>query len=292
MLISRRIIQTVLGIIWFIDGLLQLKPQMSTKVFLSQVVLPTAQSQPSWIAHSITWAANVVAPHIGVYDAIFALIQLLIGLALIFNLKVRTTLTISLIWALIVWWFGEGFGQLLTGQAILITGAPGAVFLYGIIGWAIWPKEDGAGQFGSVSVLGMKIARCALGVLWILGAVLQFQPAYLSAEGLSGTFTAQWMANAVGSHGAVVSIALAVIQLIIGIAILMSWRVRPFMWASIVLSFFFWWVGQSFGQMFSSLGTDPNAGPLFILLTLCACPFLLQPTHDSVHESFHNGNAS
>lgn len=292
MIISRRTIQIILGVIWFVDGLLQLKPQMFTKAFVSQVILPTAQSQPSWIAHSVTWAANIITPHIAIYDAIFALIQLLIGLGLIFNVKVKTTLVISFVWAFIVWWFGEGFGQLLTGQTLLLTGAPGAVFLYGIVGWAIWPKEESVSHSEPVSGRGMKISRYALGVLWILGSVLQFQPAYLTTKGLSGAFAADWMANAVGSNGATASIVLAIIELIIGIAILMNRWVRPFMWASIVIAFFFWWVGQSFGQMFSSLGTDPNAGPLFILLTLCACPYLLRPTHDSLKRSSGESNVA
>jgi hypothetical protein len=274
MIISRRIIQAVLGFIWFIDGLLQLKPQMFTKVFVEQVILPMAQGGPAWIAQSVTWAAHIVEPHIGIYNIIFAAIQLLIGLGLMFNIKVKTTLVISFIWTIIVWWFGEGFGMLLTGQVLLVTGAPGAVLLYGFIGWSIWPSEGNETQLRAVSLRGMSVARWSLGLLWILGAILQVQPAYLKPNGISGAFTADWVAHLVGTSGVTVTIILAIIELAIGVGILINRRMRPFMWASIILSLIFWWTGQAFGQMFTALGTDPNAGPLFILLTLCACPSL------------------
>ncbi|MDQ0191507.1 hypothetical protein JI721_09420 [Alicyclobacillus cycloheptanicus] len=291
MIISRRTIQTVLGIIWFIDGLLQLKPQMFTKSFIEQVILPVAQGQPAWIGHSVTWAAHVIEPHIGVYNVIFAVIQLLIGLGLMFNVKVKTTLTISFIWTLIVWWFGEGFGQLLTGQALLLMGAPGAVLLYGLIGWSIWPDKDTDTQSG-ISRRGIKIARWSLGILWILGAILQLQPTYLTPKGIGGMFTADWMASLVGNNGVSVSIILAVIELAIGLGILINRRVGPFMWASIILSLFFWWVGQSFGQMFTALGTDPNAGPLFVLLTLTAFPTLFARVELDDKPQAKNGPAT
>ena len=278
MLISRRTIQTVLGIIWFIDGLLQLKPKMFTKAFVEQVIVPTAQGQPAWIAHTVTWAAHVVAPHIAAYNVVFAVVQLLIGFGLMFNVKLKTTLAVSFVWTIIVWWFGEGFGQLLTGQVLLLAGAPGAVLLYGLIGWAIWPRENDDTHSGAVSVRGMYIARWSLGILWILGAILQLQPTYLAPNGVGGSFAVDWMAHLIGNDGVVTSIILAAIELAIGLGALMNRRVRPFMWASIILSLIFWWVGQSFGQMFSTLGTDPNTGPLLILLTFCACPTLFART--------------
>lgn len=275
MIVSRRAIQVALGIIWFVDGLLQLKPQMFTKAFVEQVTLPTAQGQPEWIANSVTWASHLVEPHISFYNAIFAAIQLLIGLGLIFNVKIKTTLLISFVWTLIVWWFGEGFGQLLTGQMSLLMGAPGGVLLYGLIGWSIWPRDDNGDTSGTVSVRGKYIARRSLGLLWIVGGILQFQPTYLTPKGLGSMFTVAWMTSLVGNNGMIVSIILGVIELAIGLGILVNRRVRPFIWVSIILSLIFWWSGQSFGQMFTPLGTDPNAGPLFVLLTFCACPSLL-----------------
>ncbi|MDA8442057.1 MAG: hypothetical protein M0Z55_06740 [Peptococcaceae bacterium] len=272
---SRLGLQRILGIIWFIDGILQLKPQMFTQAFVSQVILPVAQSQPGWIAHSVNWAASIISPHIAAYNAVFAGIQLLIGLGLILNVKVKVTLLLSFVWAIIVWWFSEGFGQVLTGQALLLTGAPGAVLLYGLAGWVVWPSERNSQKSDSISNKGRKFASYSLGLIWILGSILQLQPAYLAAKGLSGAFSVDWIGNLVGTHGMEVSVILAVVELAIGLAFLFGKNVRPFIWASLILSLFFWWAGESFGQMLSSLGTDPNSGPLIILLTLCAYPNLL-----------------
>lgn len=279
MTMSRLWLQRILGVIWFIDGLLQLKPQMFTQSFVSQVILPVAQSQPGWIAHSVNWAASIIAPHIGPYNAIFAGIQLLIGLGLMFNVKVRETLILSFVWTIIVWWFSEGLGQLFTGQALLLTGAPGAVLLYGLAGWAVWPRELNTQKSSTLSDKGRKFAQYSLGLIWILGGILQFQPAYLAANGLSGVISVDWLGNLIGTHGMEVSVLLGIVELTIGLAILFGKYLRPFAWTSLIFALLFWWAGQSFGQMLTSLGTDPNSGPLLVLLTLCAYPalFAMEP---------------
>jgi hypothetical protein len=272
MMISRRIIQTVLGVIWLIDGLLQLKPDMFTNAFMEQVVLPTSQSQPAWITSVVHFGARLVLIHPTVWNASFALIQIIIGLGLILNVKVRTTIVASLVWTLIVWAFGEGFGQLLTGQALLLNGAPGAVLLYGFIGIAIWPDEQRSPDSWRAS--SVSFARYALGFLWIMGCALHFQPQYVAANALPQAMSISWLAKLIGGSGQVVSIAMGVLEFVIGVSLLLNVRVRSLVWISIVLSFLFWWIGQSFGQIFTPLATDFNSGLLIIVLSLCAYPAL------------------
>ena len=48
---------------------------------------------------------------------------------------------VSFFWAFGVWFFGEGLGQLFTGSASALTGAPGSVLLYGLIGLMAWPRS-------------------------------------------------------------------------------------------------------------------------------------------------------
>ena len=181
--------QGILGVFWFLDGVLQLKPHMFTTQFIKQVLLPTVQGQPLGIGHTITWAANVVAPHIGIYNVIFASVQLFLGIMLIFNWWVRGTLVVSWIWTAMVWWFSEGFGMLLTGQATFLTGAPGAVFLYGLIGIIVWPEDNGKNSTLSLSAKKSELARYSLALLWIIGGLLQLQPIYLVQGGLNGVFS-------------------------------------------------------------------------------------------------------
>ena len=270
--ISRRWLQTFLGIIWFIDGILQLKPQMFTSQFVSQVLLPTAQGQPFWIEQTITWAAHIVAAHIFVYNFIFAAIQLFLGLLLILNRWVKGTLILSFIWTVIVWWFSEGFGMLFTGQATFLTGAPGAVFLYGLIGIIIWPGNDNAEINGLLSQKWSGIARFSLAVLWILGGFLQLQPTFLTQGGMNGIFSVDAFNATAAAHPLFVNLTFAILMWVAGILLLIKKSTKALstgFWLSVALALFIWWAGEGFGQMLSPLGTDPNSGPLFILLALC-----------------------
>lgn len=284
MMISRRTVQFVLGALWFLDGILQLQPLMFSNQFITSMILPMAQSQPAWIAQSIQWAARWVTPHEWVYNCLFASIQLVIGFWLMANFRVKTALVASLAWTLVVWWFGEGFGQLATGQALLLTGAPGSVVLYTVIGWVIWPRRQIDTQMDAhegtsaaangakrpIDACGHRIARYALGILWLLGAVLQAQPAYRQGFSLSQAFVAGWASQLVQHASPSVNLVLILIQLAIAIAFFAKLPMRATASVSIVLSFLFWWTGQGFGQILTGMATDLNSGPLMILLSLCA----------------------
>ncbi len=278
--VSRRWLQTILGIIWFIDGILQLKPQMFTSQFISQVLLPAAQGQPFWIGHTITWAANVVAPHIFFYNIIFAAIQLFLGLLLILNRWVKGTLIISFIWTVIVWWFSEGFGMLLTGQATFLTGAPGAVFLYGLIGIMIWPRDEEAEITGRLHQKWSEVARYSLAILWIIGGLLQLQSVFLTQSGMNGLFSLDVFNRWAAIHPVLVTLLFAILMWVTGILLLIKSHQKIILvgfWLSLVLAFFIWWAGEGFGQILSPLGTDLNSGPLFIVLALCIKPKRVDP---------------
>ena len=75
----RRALQLVLATVWLVDGLLQFQPFMFTRAFGSQMLAATAQGNPSAVAHSITWADLVIGHHSVVADAVFAVVQVLIG---------------------------------------------------------------------------------------------------------------------------------------------------------------------------------------------------------------------
>ena len=272
MVFTRRFARMFLGGIWILDGLLQLKPQMFTSQFIKQVLLPNADGQPALISSSIKWIAAAATPHIVVLNVLFVLVQLAIGLAIVLEFRTRLTLIASFIWCALVWWTGEGFGSLFTGQALAITGAPGAVVLYTLVGIAAWPETR---QAGMDPPLERTFAVRALSVLWLLAALMQIQPAYLSPDALSGAFMSPWAASIVKGHGTVATVVLSVVEAAIGIGIFFRPARNAAAWASIVLSILFWWTGQGFGQMQTPLGTDPNSGPLWVLLTLCAVPTLL-----------------
>src|SRR5690242_16564587 len=74
---SCRAFQTVLGIIWLLDGALQFQPFMYSSGFI-QTVTDTASGQPHWLASSIVWAAHIAQNDLAVFNTLFALIQVAI----------------------------------------------------------------------------------------------------------------------------------------------------------------------------------------------------------------------
>src|SRR3954465_14053219 len=105
---TRRRLQIALGLLWFLDGALQLQPFMLGTGFATQVIAPLAARQPHFVAGPVKWAANLIAAHPIAWDLPFATGQLLIGLGLLVPRTARLALAASLPWALGVWYFGEG----------------------------------------------------------------------------------------------------------------------------------------------------------------------------------------
>ena len=109
----RRWLQLGLAAIWVFDGLLQCQTYMFTKDFATQILAPTADGNPGWIAASIHWSADIVAADPVLTNAAFATLQLAIGLAIAWRRSLKVGLAVSIVWSLLVWWFGEGLGGLL-----------------------------------------------------------------------------------------------------------------------------------------------------------------------------------
>jgi cytochrome oxidase Cu insertion factor (SCO1/SenC/PrrC family) len=277
---SRRTYQTALGLVWLLDGALQFQGFMYTNGFI-QALKGTAAGQPHWVVNSIDWAANIAHSNLTAFDTLFALIQVAIGLGLLYRKTVKPALALSIVWALGVWWFGEGFGMIFAGTADPLTGAPGAVLLYALIAVLVWPSARPAG------LLSVRVARGTWGALWLGMSYLWLLPANSSG---GATFNAIMMAPAGMSvpggqlwltrldtraelaalgHGALIALVLAGLSAAIAIAVWRNWRPLPFLAAAIVLNLGYWVLGQNFGGMFfTNSATDPNAGPLFVLLAL------------------------
>jgi hypothetical protein len=140
--ITRRHLQIALGLLWLIDGLLQAQPFMFTRGFATQVIAPAAQGQPGFVAAPVDWASTVIAAHPVAWNAAFAGVQLLVGVGLLVPRTARLALAASIAWALGVWYFGEGLSGLASGNASLITGAPGSALLLAVLAGAAWPSRN------------------------------------------------------------------------------------------------------------------------------------------------------
>ena len=266
-------LQIALGLIWLLDGALQLQPFMFGHDFVTEVLLPSAAGQPVPLARSITWSAELVAHHLVVFNVWFAAIQVAIGVGLLARRTVRPALVASFVWVALVWSLGEGFGMLLTGVASPLTGAPGAVLLYALIGVLAWPAAS-----ERTAAAGRRAGRGMWVALWCGAAVLWLLPSNRSANSVHDAIAAAaigqpgWlatiqttMAGIASGHGLVIAATLAVASGVIGLGVL-SRRPAPFLIAGAVLSLVAWIVGQALGAILTGQATDPNAGPLFVLL--------------------------
>lgn len=266
----QRTAQTVLGLIWLLDGGLQFQSFMYGKGFISMLT-STAVGQPGWLHDSIIWGAQTAQHHQAFWNTIFALVQVEIGLGLLYRRMVKPALALSFFWVLVVWWFGEGFGMLFMNMAAPLTGAPG-VILYALVGLLVWPGVRPGG------LVGIRGARVMWGALWTVMAWLWLTAPSSSANatsnaikaapsGMSWLSTVQnWATSATHGNGLPVALVLAALSLAIAVAGAASWRLRPFLALSVVLNLAFWVLGQGFGGIFQGGATDPNVAPLFILL--------------------------
>jgi hypothetical protein len=268
---ATRTAQTVLGLIWMLDGGLQFQSFMYSKGFI-QTLTAMAPGQPHWLASSINWGAHTAANNLGVYNTLFALIQIAIGVGLLYRPTVKLALLTSFVWSLFVWWFGEAFGMLFMNMAQPLTGAPGGVILYAIVGLVVWPNGRPGG------LLGVRGTRIAWAALWLLCAYLWLLQASSSANAIHDMINAapsgmSWLssmqdgfASAAQGNGLILALILCAVSAAIGLGVGFNRGAKQLLVLSVVLQLLYWLVGQGFGGIFQGGATDPNAAPLFILL--------------------------
>lgn len=298
---TQRVLQIILGLFWLLDAGLQFQPYMFGSGFTTTYLLNNAQNQPDVIRWIITNVGNFVGPHVAVWNTFFALIQVAIGLGLLFRRTVRPALVVSFFWAFGVWFFGEGLGLIFTGSASALTGAPGSVFLYGLIGLMAWPRsapaDEGEETEPSVGVASSAAGQGIGGAMtpslvwcgyWSLAAILFLLPDNRTPTSVSSAITGMSsgepsayshflnsFGNNFGNGGVWTTWLLAIGSLVVGFGPLVFRRPTPFLAAGGLLATFFWVSGQGLGGIFTGSGTDPNTGPLIVLLALAMVPAVL-----------------
>jgi hypothetical protein len=301
--ITRRGVQIALGLLWLLDGALQLQHQMFSSNFANSVLAPAAQGQPTIVSGPMHFCIHIILLHPAIFDACFALIQLGLGVAILWKRTTRYGLIASVVWGLVVWFLGEGLGGMASGHATLLMGAPGAAVIYALLALAVLPSKKTKSKAHTQPAYWLAVVWA---MLWIGGAIFQLLPGQNSVSDISSMIAGNasgapgWLAaldnhvgnviNGFGTHTTSMAgmhmtanqmaqmqtqsgsgywfiLLLASVQLLIGLAIFKSGITRKLAIAlGIILSLCFWFVGQSLGAYFSGLATDPSTAPLFILL--------------------------
>jgi hypothetical protein len=282
---ARRLLQLGLAAIWLLDGVLQYQSFMFTRGF-SQMLASTAAGNPAVIAHPITWSAGIIAHHPVGTNAAFATIQLLLGLGIACRATIRPALAASIVWSVAVWWFGEGLGGVLNGTASPVNGAPGGVVLYALLAVLLWPAAPARGTFVAARPVGARTARALWLALW--GSLVYFSvtAANRTAQGLHDMVAGMtagepgWLASIgrgsadlLAHRGLAASIVLAALLAVVAVGVFLPVpAARAAVVLAIVVAVVIWVVGQELGGLLAGGATDPNSGPLLVLIALAYWP--------------------
>jgi hypothetical protein len=288
----RRALQLALGALWLLDGMLQFQPSMFGHGF-AQMLAGSARGNPAVVARPITWSAGLIGHHVVALNAIFAAIQLLLGLGIAWRPAVKLALAGSVAWSLAVWWLGEGLGGVLAGTASPVDGAPGAVLLYGLLAVLLWPADRHpadraradrglAAPFTAARAVGPRVAQASWLVVWLGLAALALLPASRAvgrtiADTTPGepawlAWTDAHVASALTRPGLLAAVVLAVVFVIVASGTFLPRRAAR---AAIVLAVAVaaaLWLAQGLGGILTGSATDPDTGPLLALLALAFWP--------------------
>ncbi len=186
--ITKRGIQIALGLLWLLDGALQLQHQMFSSAFATQVIAPAGQGQPIPVYGPINFEIHMLLLHPALYDMLFALVQLALGVLILHKKTSQLGLRTSVIWGFAVWYLGEGMGGLLSGQTSVLMGAPGAALIYALLALAVLPsKERKESDSKDKPASWLPIVWA---VLWFVGAIYQLLPGQNSISDLSSSIAA------------------------------------------------------------------------------------------------------
>jgi cytochrome oxidase Cu insertion factor (SCO1/SenC/PrrC family) len=279
---ARRVARIGFGLLWVLDGLLQLQSSMPLGL-PTGVVQPSAASSPAWVRNIVSSGTTIWSDHPVQAASAVVWIQLGLGIWLLAASRGRWSRlagAASAAWALLVWVFGEAFGGIFAPGLTWLFGAPGAVLLYGVAGLLVALPE----RAYSTPKLG-RIVLGAGGVFVIGMAVLQAWPGRGYWQGRGGTlhamvvqmaqtsqpgFLSSWVSSFAGfdaAHGWAVNLVVVVSLAAIG-ALLLSGRrqlVLGALVALVVLALADWVLVEDLG-VFGGVGTDPNSMVPMVLL--------------------------
>ncbi len=285
---ARRLLRISFGILWIFDGILQGQASMPLGMAPS-VIQPAAATSPGWVQHFDNAIVTVWTYHPVAAPAAVVWIQVGLGVWLLAASKgtwSRLGGVATVAWGLIVWMFGEAFGQIFAPGQSWMFGLPGSVLLYCAAGALIALPE----AVWHTPRLGRWILG-TVGAFWVGMAFLQAWPGrgfwqgqttgrgtpgavVAMAQDMASTPQPHVLASWVGTfarfaaaHGWAVNLFVVVALAAIG-ALLITARPRlvlPAAIASTVLCLADWVFVQDLGFM-GGVGTDPNSMPPMIAL--------------------------
>ncbi len=278
--VARRVLRIGFGVLWIVDGLLQLQSAMPLGLPAS-VVQPSASSSPTWVQDVVHLGVRIWTDHPVQAAAATVWLQVGIGAMLLLAPRGRWSRLAGLMavgWGLVVWVFGEGFGGIFGQGSSWLFGVPGAVIFYCVAGAlvALPDRSWSSPRLGrlvlramGVFLIGMAVLQAWPGRGFWQGSVRGATPGTLPAMVRQMSQTAQpgFLSSTVrafgdfdASHGWAVNLFVVVALAAIGIAFCTAHEkvVRPALVAAVVLGVADWVLVQDLGVL-GGVGTDPNS---------------------------------
>lgn len=278
-------IRRILGAFWIIDGLLKFQPGLANPGQEAYSFAMTAMGTPAPLARAILHTGRLLVAHPALWWGL-GVVELAIGIALIAGRASRVVLAASALWALGIWFLGEGFEGLSAGAASILTGFPGAALLYAVLSVLLWPTaRTERGSVAAAGPLGRAGSKGVWALLWLSAAAVQLR-SQTGPGALDSTLfiaTREEPSLIAGMDRAVLgwlsygrelwlSGALSLVCALIALLVVADLVPRVALGAATALSLVFWVVGQNLGGMLSGSGTDLGTAPPFILLAVMLWP--------------------
>jgi cytochrome oxidase Cu insertion factor (SCO1/SenC/PrrC family) len=288
--VARRLLRVSFGLLWIFDGILQGQSAMPLGM-APQVIAPAAAVSPGWVQRLDNEMATIWSYHPIAAPAAAVWIQIGIGVWLLAAARgdlSRLAGLASVAWGLVVWIFGEAFGQVFAPGLSWLFGAPGAVLFYCLAGVLVALPLS----MWATPRLGRLVTRAA-GVFFVGMALLQAWPGRGfwqgkgHTAGTAGTLTAMvqemartpqphllssWLtafASLDAAHGWAVNLVVVLVMASIGVAFLTG-EPRLVRWGvagAVVFCLADWVLVEDLGFL-GGVGTDPNSMVPMVLVVL------------------------
>ena len=273
---GRGVLRIGLGMLWILDGLLQLQSGMFAMDMIGPTMQPVATSEPGWLTALVAWSVHHVTAHLDTVNWIVAVLELGAGVVLLSGRRraVVAGAALSCVLALVLWLFGESLGQLLSGSATLLDGAPGAMLLMAVGAGLILAPEAWWRARGLSAPTAVVVAVLAM------GALCQLQPIFWKPLGLAQPFgnaammpQPHWLRALTGDAASLAlrasspfNTALVAVFAALAAALALRPDHSATLWGALAIFLAWWIVGQDMGMLTSGMATDPNSVPVLALL--------------------------
>ncbi|POB09856.1 MAG: hypothetical protein C7B44_11115 [Sulfobacillus thermosulfidooxidans] len=273
------------GALWIISGLLMFQPLIRSPLFFTDVLAPVAEAWQPFVIRALLRTGDrlwLTAPHL--WPLLIGVGEVLSGIGLLWHPTkwgwlTRLSAWILVLWSIVVWVMGEGFGSLFNGTGSVLDGTPGNALLYGICTALLLIPID----FWDSGQVAHRV-RQAVGWIWIMMAGLQALPGagfwhgsrlaelfgLVTMNGAEPAWLQQWINEGVmwSFHDpALVNLLLVIIMLGLGLAWLVNWRYAPL--ATTLWVLWIWMIPQAFGALMTHLApTVGMIGPWLLLIGL------------------------